>query len=84
MWATATRRCEYTLGGHTASVNVVRWGGGGLDGKGVLYTASSDRTVRVWDSEGVSLLFLLLRRETECSYALRGDYCIRLKTTLTG
>ena len=57
MWATATRRCEYTLGGHTASVNVVRWGGGGLDGKGVLYTASSDRTVRVWDSEGVSLLF---------------------------
>lgn len=53
VWATATRRCEYTLGGHTASVNVVRWGGGGLNGKGVLYTASSDRTVRVWDSEGV-------------------------------
>ena len=55
VWSTLVRRCEYTLGGHTASVNVVRWGGGGLNGKGILYTASSDRTVRVWDANGVSL-----------------------------
>jgi ribosome assembly protein 4 len=54
VWSTLTRLSEYTLGGHTASINVVRWGGGGLDGKGVLYTASSDRTVRVWDANGVS------------------------------
>ncbi|KAJ8518467.1 hypothetical protein ONZ45_g4460 [Pleurotus djamor] len=46
VWNASTRRVEYTLGGHTASVNVVRWGGGGLGGRGVLYTASSDRTVR--------------------------------------
>jgi ribosome assembly protein 4 len=45
----------FTLGGHTASVNVVKWGGGGLGGRGVLYTGSSDRTVRVWDAENVSL-----------------------------
>ncbi|KAL0945334.1 hypothetical protein HGRIS_000832 [Hohenbuehelia grisea] len=51
VWNTSTRHVEYTLGGHTASVNVVRWGGGGLNGKGVLYTASSDRTVRVWDAQ---------------------------------
>ncbi|KAH9975808.1 WD-repeat protein [Lactifluus volemus] len=45
VWAISTRRLEYTLGGHSASVNVVRWGG-------VLYTASSDRTVRIWDASG--------------------------------
>jgi WD40 repeat protein len=60
VWSTATRKVEYTLGGHTASVNVVRWGGGWLGGKGVLYTGSSDRCVRVWDADGVcwsSILF---------------------------
>ncbi|RDX54174.1 hypothetical protein OH76DRAFT_1069445 [Lentinus brumalis] len=39
-----------SVGGHTVSVNVVLWGRGGLIGKGVLYTASSDRTTRVWDA----------------------------------
>lgn len=41
---------EYALTGHTAAVNVVRWGG---VGKGVLYTAGSDRIIRVWDADGV-------------------------------
>jgi len=53
IWSILFRQLEYTLGGHTASVNVVKWGGGGQGGKGVLYTASSDRTVRVWDAQGV-------------------------------
>lgn len=45
--------CEFTLGGHTASVNAVRWGG-----EGALYTASSDRTVKVWSADGVSIVLL--------------------------
>lgn len=45
VWDMARRVCQFSLGGHTASVNVVRWGG-----RGLLYTASSDRTVKVWDA----------------------------------
>lgn len=77
VWSTLTRRCEYTLGGHSASVNVVKWGGGGAGGKGVLYTGSSDRTVRVWDAEAVCdlIVFDIIHRLTfgECH---RVSYCI--------
>lgn len=49
MWNAKSRKLEFTLGSHTASVNVVRWGG-----EGVIYTASSDRTVKLWDGKDVS------------------------------
>ncbi|PWN90853.1 putative RSA4-WD-repeat protein [Acaromyces ingoldii] len=51
VWNVSRRICEYALGGHTASVNVVRWGGDGL-----LYTASSDRCVKVWDAKDGKLV----------------------------
>ncbi|EJT97943.1 ribosome assembly protein [Dacryopinax primogenitus] len=56
VWSTRLRTLEYTLGGHTASVNVVRWGG---VGNGRLYTASNDRTVRVWDADRGQCLWSL-------------------------
>ncbi|EST09596.1 WD40 repeat [Kalmanozyma brasiliensis GHG001] len=51
VWNPTLGRCEYVLGGHTASVNCVRWGG-----EGAIYTASSDRTVKVWSAEGGKLI----------------------------
>lgn len=58
VWSTALRKTLFTLGGHSASVNVVRWGGSGGPA-GVLYTASSDRTVKVWDAVQGKQLFTL-------------------------
>ncbi|KAG9309920.1 WD40-repeat-containing domain protein [Chiua virens] len=78
VWSSATRRLEYTLGGHTASVNVVKWGGGGIGGKGVLYTASSDRTVRVWDAqEGRQLMILKDHAHWVTTLALNTDFVLR-------
>ncbi|KAI0027427.1 WD-repeat protein [Vararia minispora EC-137] len=78
VWSLATRRVEYTLGGHTQSVNVVRWGGGGVGGKGVLYTASSDRTVKVWDANGGKLLHTLKdHAHWVTTLALNTDFVLR-------
>lgn len=77
VWSLATRRVEYTLGGHTASVNVVKWGGsGGVCG--VLYTASSDRTVRIWDAEkGRPLHTLKDHAHWVTTLALNTDFVLR-------
>lgn len=53
VWDTRTKLCQFTLGGHTASVNVVRWGG---TNQGALYTASSDRTVKIWNAQNGKLI----------------------------
>lgn len=43
VWSPTKPHVEFILTGHTASVNVVKWGGEGL-----IYTGSSDRTIKIW------------------------------------
>ncbi|KIY62036.1 WD40 repeat-like protein [Cylindrobasidium torrendii FP15055 ss-10] len=73
VWNSSTRRNEYTLGGHTASVNVVKWAG-----NGVLYSASSDRTIRVWDAAQGRLLHTLKdHAHWVTTLALNTDFVLR-------
>ena len=48
VWDTSVGRCERILTGHTQSVTCLRWGGDGL-----LYSASQDRTIKVWRAHDV-------------------------------
>lgn len=48
VWDTTSGRCERILTGHTQSVTCLRWGGDGL-----LYSASQDRTIKVWRAHDV-------------------------------
>ena len=62
IWNVRTKRCEATLAGHSDSVESVKWGGEGL-----IYTASRDRTIKVWNaqdgggSQGTSRVGVLVR-----------------------
>lgn len=48
VWDTTSGRCERILTGHTQSVTCLKWGGDGL-----LYSASQDRTIKVWRAHDV-------------------------------
>ncbi|ETI38583.1 hypothetical protein F441_15553 [Phytophthora nicotianae CJ01A1] len=47
VWNARTGRSIASLSGHTDSVECIKWGGEGL-----LYSASRDRTIKVWAMEG--------------------------------
>lgn len=73
VWNVAQRQVDFVLGGHTASVNAVRWGG-----EGVIYTASSDRTIKVWnDQDGRLIRTLSEHSHWVNSLALSSDYVLR-------
>ncbi|TIB42686.1 hypothetical protein E3P86_00254 [Wallemia ichthyophaga] len=72
VWSSDTRRLEYTLGGHTASVNVVKW-----SGEGVLYTASQDRSIKVWSSDGKLIRSLNEHAHWVNTLALSTDFVLR-------
>lgn len=51
VWDTILSKAVLVLSGHTHGVTCVQWGGEGL-----LYTASQDRTIKVWRAQDVSSL----------------------------
>ncbi len=50
IWDTALSRCLMSLTSHTMSVKCLKWGGSGL-----IYSASQDRTIKVWRSNDGAL-----------------------------
>lgn len=72
VWSSDTRRLEYTLGGHTSSVNVVKW-----SGENVLYTASQDRSIKVWSADGKLIRSLNEHAHWVNTLALSTDFVLR-------
>ncbi|KOS15013.1 rsa4-wd-repeat protein involved in ribosome biogenesis [Malassezia pachydermatis] len=73
VWNVDARQVDFVLGGHTASVNAVRWGG-----DGAIYTASSDRTIKVWnDQDGRLIRTLNEHSHWVNSLTLSTDYVLR-------
>lgn len=73
VWNLDRRHVDFVLGGHTASVNAVRWGG-----EGAIYTASSDRTVKVWnDQDGRVIRSLNDHAHWVNTLAISTDYFLR-------
>ncbi|KAI3627129.1 ribosome assembly [Malassezia furfur] len=73
IWNVERRQVDFVLGGHTASVNMVRWGG-----EGAIYTASSDRTIKVWnDQDGRLIRSLNDHAHWVNTLAISTDYVLR-------
>ena len=53
IWNVLTKRADMVLAQHTDAIACVKWGGEGL-----IYTASRDKTIKVWDDQ-VRLIIVL-------------------------
>ncbi|KAG2223667.1 hypothetical protein INT45_007245 [Circinella minor] len=72
VWDTALRRVIMTISQHTAAVTCVKWGGEGL-----IYTASQDKTIKVWNSSGVLVKTLQGHGHWVNTLALSTDFVLR-------
>lgn len=77
IWNIVSCQAEATLYTHTDSVECVKWGG-----RGLLYTASRDRTIKVWGADEESGHFKLVRTLSGHAHrinslALNTDYVLR-------
>lgn len=73
IWDTVLCQTILTLAGHTKPVSVVKWGG-----SGVIYTASQDRTIRVWRADdGILCRILEGHAHWVNTLALNTDFVLR-------
>ena len=73
IWNTVHRNCEVALTAHTNSVTSVKWGGEGL-----IYTASRDTTIFVWDAkDGKVVRQLKGHGHWVNTLALSSEYAVR-------
>jgi len=73
VWDVVLAQCIRSLTSHTASVTSVRWGGSGL-----IYSASQDRTIKVWRAKDGTLCRTLQGHGHWVNVlALNTDYVVR-------
>jgi len=73
VWDVVLAQCLRSLTSHTASVTSVRWGGAGL-----IYSASQDRTIKVWRAKDGTLCRTLQGHGHWVNVlALNTDYVVR-------
>ncbi|CDH50367.1 notchless protein homolog [Lichtheimia corymbifera JMRC:FSU:9682] len=72
VWDTVLRRMVMSISGHTAAVTCVKWGGEGL-----IYTASQDKTIKVWNSSGMLVKTLQGHGHWVNTLALNTDFVLR-------
>uniref|UniRef100_A0A1B6GE01 NLE domain-containing protein n=1 Tax=Cuerna arida TaxID=1464854 RepID=A0A1B6GE01_9HEMI len=73
VWDSVLCRCVRVLTSHTRCVSALRWGGSGL-----IYSASQDRTIKVWRAEdGVMCRTLEGHAHWVNTLALSTDYVLR-------
>jgi ribosome assembly protein 4 len=54
IWDIVRGTCRFSLNGHRMPIQAIKWGGAGL-----IYTASRDRSIKVWDAKEVFVIMLL-------------------------
>ncbi|PVU98172.1 hypothetical protein BB561_000079 [Smittium simulii] len=76
VWDTSLRTCMFSVGGHTAAVTSVCWGGDGN-----LYTGSHDKTIKVWNPEGKLIKTLAGHAHWVNSLAISSGFVLRTGST---
>lgn len=73
IWDTVLGQTEHVLAGHTSCITCVRWGGEGL-----IYSASQDRSIKVWRAtDGILCRTLEGHGHWVNTMALNTDYAMR-------